>query len=200
MDNGIWGFKCDYKVWKLIENLLINWLEGVFRSWKNKHLHGTRCGWHGNNLRRAVPCWVSGSSVFSIDISLFVLMLLVLRQELISQELTEGLQTLFNPCLTGVIYLHLRRQIWTWDEWLPYRVARWFHSDATGMLRTHIQTTYPPPTSQRRELQSKRIDIVIQERPTLFVACPRMEMRVNRAEQSQCKTIGRKEVVTEGFL
>lgn len=60
-----------------------------------------------------MPCWVSGSSAFSIDISLFVAMLLVLRQELISQELTEGLQTLFNPCPMGVIYLRLRREIRT---------------------------------------------------------------------------------------
>lgn len=59
-----------------------------------------------------MPCWVSGSSAFSIDISLFVAML-VLRQELISQELTEGLQTLFNPCPMGVIYLRLRREIRT---------------------------------------------------------------------------------------
>lgn len=162
MDNGIGGFKCDCKVWKLIDAyLLINWLEGVFRSWENKHLPGTRYGWQGNALRRAVPCWVSGSSAFSIDISLFVAMLLVLRQELISQELTEGLQTLFSPCPTGVIYLRLRREIRTWDEWLPYRVARWLRSDATGMLRTHTQTTYPPPTSQGRELQNKRIEIVV---------------------------------------
>ena len=48
-------------------------------------------------------------------------------------------------------------------------IPQWLHWDVED---THTQTSYPPPIFQGKGLQSKRTDIVIEERPTLLPAPP----------------------------